>query len=318
MPLTLENEAYKEHLLGRESTHVKPLMGFPRHTLVLVMKTADAAALEAAAAGLQKAVLSPRILDEGRVLRVEGIENERIDEAVGLLSPLSDGVLRAWLVPTAVSAGTVGALLFDMDSTLIEEEGLDEIARIRHLGDRIAAITREAMEGRMDFRTAFLQRVRLLKGIPLSLLLEVGEKETLRDEIVRWMTPLLSTPAHVAILSGGLQPIADTVAKRVGIRNVRANPVVIEDGLMTGEVIEPITNRKAKYEYALARRAEIEGTERPHLVAFGDGSNDMDMLSSSHWSVGVMPKAKCRPVCDMAFSEPAALEDLRWILPTRA
>jgi phosphoserine phosphatase len=181
-------------------------------------------------------------------------------------------------------------LVADMDSTLIGQEGLDELAAYAGVGDRVAAITDRAMQGEIAFEPALRERVRLLAGLPESVIADVLEDRiTLTPGARTLARTMRARGAYVAIVSGGFRQFTAAVRARVAADEDRANTLEIEGGKLTGEVIEPILGHDAKLGALNAIAAE-RGLALSETLAVGDGANDLAMLEAA--GLGVAYRAK--------------------------
>jgi len=166
----------------------------------------------------------------------------------------------------------------DMDSTLLQAEVIDELAKEAGVGDEVSAITEAAMRGEMEFDESLQKRVRTLAGLPESVLPKIADRLVLTEGAERLLTTLRRFGYRTAILSGGFTYFGNYLQKRLAIDHVHANELEILDGKLTGRVIGPIVNaeRKAKL---LDQLASEEGVDRKQTIAIGDGANDLPMLS---------------------------------------
>lgn len=178
---------------------------------------------------------------------------------------------------------------FDMDSTLINAEVIDELAALHGVRDAVAAITDQAMHGKLNFRESFRARAALLRGLPESALAEVAGSVRLNDGAHRLIRSLKHFGYKTAILSGGFQYVGERLKAELGIDYVFANELEIADGVITGQVRGDIVDadRKAALLAEIARR---EGISLQQTIAIGDGANDLPMLSSA--GLGVAYHAK--------------------------
>ncbi|HEX6956794.1 MAG TPA: phosphoserine phosphatase SerB [Ferrovibrio sp.] len=181
------------------------------------------------------------------------------------------------------------ALIADMESTIIRNEMLDEIAFEADIGPQVADITRRAMNGEIDFRGALRERVGLLKGQPASLLEKAGERIKLMAGAVPLIQTLKDHGVYCVLVSGGFDYYTVPIAMKLGFDGQQANHMIIEDGVIAGTVREPILGREAKLE-ALQRVARERGIGQADCAAVGDGANDLDMLA--HAGLGIAFHAK--------------------------
>ena len=192
-------------------------------------------------------------------------------------------------------------VVFDMDSTLIDAEVIDELARAAGVGDQVAAITERAMRGELDFRESFRERVALLKGLPESTLEEVASTLRLSEGAETLITQLRRFGYKTAILSGGFNYFAEKLQKQLGIDYVYANSLPIRDGVVTGEVEEPIVDGQRKAEL-LRELAEREGISLEQTIAVGDGANDLPMLSIAGLGIAFRAKPLVKQSAKQAIS----------------
>ena len=179
--------------------------------------------------------------------------------------------------------------VFDMDSTLIEVEVIDELAKAAGVGAQVTAITDLAMRGEIDFRESFKKRLALLKGLSESVLKEIADNLPLTEGAENLFAELKKLGYRTAILSGGFSYFANKLQAKLGIDYVYANELEIVDGKLTGEAVEPIVDaqRKADLLKELARKENISLEQ---TIAVGDGANDLPMLGLA--GLGVAFRAK--------------------------
>lgn len=181
-------------------------------------------------------------------------------------------------------------LIADMDSTMIGQECIDELAAEVGLKDRVAAITAAAMRGEISFEPALRERVGLLKGLAESVIDEVIAKRiTLTPGGPELVTTMRANGAYAALVSGGFTAFTSKIAARLGFDENRANTLLAADGVLTGEVGEPILGREAKIE-ALEEISARLGTSVEQAIAVGDGANDLGMIKRAGLGVALHAK----------------------------
>ncbi len=192
-------------------------------------------------------------------------------------------------------------ICFDMDSTLIKTEVIDELADRAGVGEQVRAITESAMRGEIDFSESFCQRVALLKGLDVSQMAEIAENLPIMDGADRLMTILKKCGFKIAILSGGFTYFGNYLRKRFGIDYVFANELEIENGKLTGRHIGDIIDGKRKAEL-LKLIAKGENIELEQVIAVGDGANDLPMLNLAGLGVAFHAKPKVKENAKQSIS----------------
>jgi phosphoserine phosphatase len=181
-------------------------------------------------------------------------------------------------------------LIADMDSTMIGQECIDELAAEVGLKDMVAAITARAMNGEIAFEPALRERVALLKGLPLSVVDEVIEKRiTLTPGGCELVATMRARGAYTALVSGGFTVFTNPIASRIGFDENRANVLIARDGVLTGEVAEPILGKQAKVD-ALIDISTRLGIDTSEALAVGDGANDLGMIKLAGSGVALHAK----------------------------
>ena len=190
---------------------------------------------------------------------------------------------------------------FDMDSTLIEAEVIDELAKAAGVGDQVVAITEAAMAGELDFNESFTRRMALLKGLDESVLSEIAERLPVTEGAERLITTLTKLGYKTAILSGGFNYFGRYLQKKLGIDYVYANELEIVDGKVTGRVTGEIVNGQRKAEL-LKALAEKENLNLEQVVAVGDGANDLPMISIAGLGIAFRAKPVVKAEAKQAIS----------------
>lgn len=181
-------------------------------------------------------------------------------------------------------------LIADMDSTMIGQECIDELADVVGLKDRVAEITARAMNGEIAFEPALRERVALLKGLPISVVDEVIAKRiTLTSGGPELIATMRKKGFHTALVSGGFTVFTDPIAARLGFHENRANLLLAEDGILTGKVAEPILGKQAKIDAVIDICARL-GVSTDDVIAVGDGANDLGMLNLAGSGVALHAK----------------------------
>ncbi|MGK9066693.1 phosphoserine phosphatase SerB [Stutzerimonas chloritidismutans] len=191
--------------------------------------------------------------------------------------------------------------VFDMDSTLIEAEVIDELAKVAGVGEQVSEITERAMRGELDFRASFRERLALLKGLPESALAEVGAGLRLTEGAEVLFAELKRLGYKTAILSGGFTYFARQLQARLGIDYVYANELEVVDGKLTGVAQEPIVDAQRKADL-LRDLAEREGLRLEQTIAVGDGANDLPMLGLAGLGVAFRAKPLVKQSAKQAIS----------------
>lgn len=182
-------------------------------------------------------------------------------------------------------------ICFDMDSTLIETEVIDELAMRAGVGDRVKAITERAMRGEIDFTESFRERVALLKGLDESVMKEIAENLPITEGVDRLMFVLKQYGYKIAILSGGFTYFGNYLKNKYGIDYVYANELEIVDGKLTGRYLGDVVDGRRKAEL-LKLIAQVEKVDIAQTIAVGDGANDLPMLSEAGLGIAFHAKPK--------------------------
>jgi phosphoserine phosphatase len=228
---------------------------------------------------------------EQAILRTElarvGNENS-IDVAI------SPGGLMRWAKKLVV---------MDVDSTLIQQEVIELLGAKAGKGAEIAAITESAMRGELDFAESLRARVGLLAGLPESVLTEVQNEITLTPGARTLIRTLHKLGHHVALVSGGFEPVIAPLMKDLGIAHMRANNLEIVSGKLTGNLKGPIIDRAGKAE-ALRDFAALHSIALEQTIAIGDGANDLDMIALAGMGIAFNAKPAVKAAADSSVSAP--------------
>lgn len=184
-------------------------------------------------------------------------------------------------------------ICFDMDSTLIQTEVIDELAERAGVGEQVRAITESAMRGEIDFTESFAQRVALLKGLDVSVMQDIADHLPMTEGVERLMKTLKVVGFKIAILSGGFTFFGNYLKNKFGVDYVYANELEIEDGKLTGRYVGDVVDGKRKAEL-LRLLAQVEGVDLQQTVAVGDGANDLPMLSIAGLGIAFHAKPKVK------------------------
>jgi len=294
---------------------------------------------------LGRAITGTQLVRVSRIIAAHGMNIDRIDRLSAELSPQEAGANAC--VELAVSGdGTreagmraefLGAaqelsidiafqresifrrnrrlFAFDMDSTLIQGEVIDELAKMAGAGEQVARITEAAMRGELNFDESFTRRVGLLKGLPADRVYALLDTIPLAEGAERLIRTLKLLGYKTAILSGGFMFFARSLQERLGIDYVYSNELEIVDGRVTGRVIPPVVNGNRKAAL-LAEIAECEGFSLEQVVAVGDGANDIPMLNLAGMGIAYRAKALVRRSADHAISA-LGLDGLLYLIGVR-
>lgn len=192
-------------------------------------------------------------------------------------------------------------ICFDMDSTLIKTEVIDELADRAGVGEQVRAITEAAMRGEIDFSESFKQRIALLKGLDESVMEEVAEGLPIMDGAKRLMSILKKCGFKIAILSGGFTYFGNHLKKLFDVDYVYANELEIIDGKLTGNHVGDIVDGKRKAEL-LRLIAQVEKIDLEQVIAVGDGANDLPMLNLAGLGIAFHAKPKVKANAQQSIS----------------
>ncbi|MEF2073555.1 phosphoserine phosphatase SerB [Consotaella aegiceratis] len=253
--------------------------------------------------GRSRAGLTPLLADEASRL-LDGTRPDWLEPDVAAdfftqapLAPEAVAELRAFAFEAALDCVVQERgrrrkqiLLADMDSTMIGQECIDELAAEIGIKDRVAAITARAMNGEIAFEPALRERVSLLQGLAESVIDEVIEKRiTLAAGGKTLVATMRAHGAHTALISGGFTAFTDQIAAALGFHENRANRLLVTGGRLTGKVAEPILGREAKLA-ALHDIAAAQGLSIADAIVVGDGANDLAMIQAAGTGVALHAK----------------------------
>ena len=192
-------------------------------------------------------------------------------------------------------------ICFDMDSTLIETEVIDELAERAGVGEQVRAITASAMRGEIDFRESFTQRVALLRGLDVSVMEDIARNLPITEGLERMMTILKRVGYKTAILSGGFTYFGNYLRQKYGFDYVYANELEIEDGHLTGRYLGEVVDGRRKAEL-LRLLCQFESINIAQSVAVGDGANDLPMLNLAGLGIAFHAKPKVKATARQSIS----------------
>lgn len=193
-------------------------------------------------------------------------------------------------------------ICFDMDSTLIQTECIDELAARAGVGDKVKAITERAMRGEIDFKESFTERVALLKGLDVSVMQDIAEHMPITEGADRLMSVLKRCGYKIAILSGGFTFFGEQLRRRYGIDYVYANELEIdENGKLTGRYVGDIVDGKRKAEL-LKLIAQVEQVNLAQTIAVGDGANDLPMISEAGLGIAFHAKPRVKATAQQSIN----------------
>ena len=193
-------------------------------------------------------------------------------------------------------------ICFDMDSTLIQTECIDELAIRAGVGDQVKAITERAMRGEIDFKESFTERVALLKGLDVSVMQEIADSLPITEGVDRLMTVLKRYGYKIAILSGGFTFFGESLQRKYGIDYMYANELEIDDnGRLTGRYLGEVVDGHRKAEL-LKLIAQVEKVNLAQTIAVGDGANDLPMISEAGLGIAFHAKPRVKATAKQSIS----------------
>ena len=182
-----------------------------------------------------------------------------------------------------------GLLVMDVDGTLIQQEGIDLLAQEAGVGQKVAEITAQAMNGELDFKASLQARIALLKGLEASIFPKIIEQMDVTPGAKTLITELHQRGYKVGLVSGGFHEVIDPIARSLGIDLVRANRLEVSDGRLTGEVLGEIVTPEMKKD-SLLTWARENHIPRSQTIAMGDGANDLPMIETAGIGIAFMAK----------------------------
>lgn len=205
-------------------------------------------------------------------------------------------------LPPLPTLSKPGLLVMDVDSTLIDEEVIDELGEAAGCGDEIARVTEQAMRGELDFCDALRARVALLKGLPVSVFDTVHERLHFTNGALDLINTLHSHGWKVGVVSGGFHEVVDMLVKEANIDYWIANRLEVTDGKLTGQVLGNIVCKTVKL-HALQAWAKELGVPMSQTVAVGDGANDIPMIQAAGLGIAFCAKPKTQLAAPESINE---------------
>jgi phosphoserine phosphatase len=201
-------------------------------------------------------------------------------------------------------------IVFDMDSTLIDAETIDELARAAGVVSKVEEITKKAMCGDLNFEQALIERVRLLKGLPLETALDAVSQINLMPGAAELIQYVKMKGYKTAMISGGFTISAESIGKALGIDIVVSNELLVEDGCLTGKVVGSITQNDSKAE-VFEELTRLNGIRPERCIVVGDGANDACVFERAGFAIAFNPKPILREYADVVITK----KDLKAVIP---
>ena len=266
-------------------THVATLISDPAKPAL------DDAAI-ALAVGVLTTAQDMRVLDPGIAVDLPFTPSGADDQAIAQRLRTALGGLRIDVVVQPLAGRRKTLFVADMDSTMIGQECIDELADYVGLKAHVAAITERAMRGEIAFEPALRERVALLKGLPVAVVDEViRERITLTPGARTLIETMRQNGGTTCLVSGGFTLFTSRVGAMIGFDENRGNTLIVEDGRLAGRVEEPILGREAKLATLIELRERL-GLSAPETLSAGDGANDLAMIEAAGLGVAYHAKPK--------------------------
>jgi phosphoserine phosphatase len=193
-------------------------------------------------------------------------------------------------------------VVFDVDSTLIEDEVIELLADVAGKRSEVAAVTERAMAGELDFAESLIERVKTLAGLPSSVFDSVFQKITITQGAAQLIDAVHAAGGRVGAVSGGFSQVLTPLAEKLSLDFARANELEVIDGVLTGRVVGKIIDRSEK-KNALIEWARLAGFEIAQTVAVGDGANDLEMMQAAGLSIAFNAKQIVRDQADLVIGK---------------
>lgn len=193
-------------------------------------------------------------------------------------------------------------VVFDVDSTLIEDEVIELLADVAGKREEVASVTERAMAGELDFAESLIERVKTLAGLPVSVFEEVLQRITVTQGAVQLIDAVHSAGGRVGAVSGGFSQVLTPLAERLSLDFARANDLEVIDGFLTGRVAGKIIDRSEK-KNALIEWAHLAGFDIAQTIAVGDGANDLEMMQAAGLSIAFNAKQIVRDSADIVIGK---------------
>lgn len=247
-----------------------------------------------------------KMIARGELLVMElliDIKKEEVDSLRSKLRKTGEEIdMDVVLQPESATRYRKRLIVFDMDSTIVDAEVIDELAKAAGVGEKVSEITSRGMRGEIDFKESLTQRVKLLKGLPVETLEEIRRNMKLMPGSIELIRTLKNMGFKLALISGGFTYFTDELKERLGFDYAYANELVIKDGKLTGEVKGKIIDSEGKAEI-LRELMKKEGLTKEEVVAVGDGANDRIMLKNAGLGIAFNAKEILKKTADGSITK---------------